>query len=261
MLKKDKKPYLHRLQIIQLFEGDFNGALKYILGRLLMYHVVKTDQCNKQAFGSIPGRTVHDALITLQLTYDYARVQKHTIASLFNDAAGCYDRIRSLLSYLCMVRVGCPQGVAKCHSLTQREMVHHVRTSRGPSVNNIKWGPYQHTITQTSDGVQTIKGNIGGIGQGGGASPIGWLAVLLVMIQMYSKYTSGIELTDPLGMYSLVLYLISYVDDNTLVQSFDNTATMPSILQQLQFCLKKWHNILKITGGDLALEKCTFCVL
>jgi hypothetical protein len=29
----------------------------------------------------------------------------------------------------------------------------------------------------------------------------------------------------------------------------------------LQFCLKKWHNILKITRGNLALEKCTFCIL
>ncbi len=36
MLQKDNKPYLHRLRIIQLFEGDFNGALKYILGRLLI---------------------------------------------------------------------------------------------------------------------------------------------------------------------------------------------------------------------------------
>jgi hypothetical protein len=261
MLKKDKKPFLHRLRIIQLFEGDFNGALKYLLGRLLMHHVVKTNQCDKQAFGSIPGRTAHDALITLQLSYDYARVRKQTMASLFNDAAGCYDRIRSLLSYLCMVRVGCPHGIAKCHSLTQREMVHHVKTSRGPSINNIRWGPHQSTTTIVQNGIHSTVGNIGGIGQGGGASPIGWLAVLLVMIQTYSKYTSGITLTDPMGMFSLALYLISYVDDNTLVQRFEHDQGMPSILEQLQFCLKKWHNILKITGGDLALEKCTFCIL
>jgi hypothetical protein len=140
-------------------------------------------------------------------------------------------------------------------------MVHYVKTSNGPSTNNIKWGPFQSLITTTENGVHTTIGNIGGIGQGGGASPIGWLAVLLVMIQTYSKYTSGITLADPLGIYSLVLFLISYVDDNTLVQTFDSNATMPSILAQLQFCLKKWHNILKITGGDLALEKCTFCIL
>jgi hypothetical protein len=70
MLQKDKVPYLHRLRIIQLFEGDFNGALKYLLGRLLMYHIVHQNECDKQAFGSIPGRTAHEALITLQLIYD-----------------------------------------------------------------------------------------------------------------------------------------------------------------------------------------------
>jgi hypothetical protein len=261
MLKKDSAPYLHRLRIIQLFEGDFNGALKYLLGRLLMYHIVNTNQCDTQAFGSIPGKTAHDALITLQLTYDHSRVKKMPIASLFNDAAGCYDRIRSLLSYLCMVRVGCPSGIAYCHSLTQREMVHHVKTSAGPSTDNIKWGPFQETIITEENGVKSIRGNIGGIGQGGGASPVGWLAVLLVMIQTYSKYTSGITLSDPMGLYSLALFIISYVDDNTLVQSFNQTQTMPSILSQLQFCLTRWHNILKITGGDLALEKCTFCIL
>ncbi len=160
-----------------------------------------------------------------------------------------------------MVRVGCPQGIARCHSLTQREMVHHVKTSYGPSTNNIQWGPSQTLHTTVEKGIYSTKGNIGGIGQGGGASPVGWLAVLLVMIQTYSKYTSGITLADPLGIYSLALFIISYVDDNTLVQRFDQEHDMPSILMQLQFCLKKWHNILKITGGDLALEKCTFCIL
>jgi hypothetical protein len=202
-----------------------------------MYHVVNTNQCDTQAFGSIPGKTEHDTLITLQLSYNYARVQKKTMASLFYDAAGCYDQIHSLLSYLCMVRVGCPHGVAKCHSLTQREMVHYVKTSNRPSTNNIKWGPFQTLTTTIDKGIHTTMGNIGGIGQGGGASPIGWLAILLVMIQTYSKYTSGITLADPLGIYSLILFLISYVDDNTLVQTFDSNTTMPSILEQLQFCL------------------------
>jgi hypothetical protein len=102
MLKKKPIPYIHRLCIIQLFEGDFNGALKYLLGRLLMYHIVNTKQSNSQAFGSIPGKTSHEALLSLQLLYDNARLTKTNMATIFNDAAGCYDRIRPLLSDLCM---------------------------------------------------------------------------------------------------------------------------------------------------------------
>ena len=31
----------HKMRIIQLFEGDFNEGLKYLLGRQLMRHIVK----------------------------------------------------------------------------------------------------------------------------------------------------------------------------------------------------------------------------
>jgi hypothetical protein len=262
MLQKKDKPYIHRLRIIQLFEGDFNGALKYLLGRLLMYHIVKNDECDKQAFGSIPGRTAHDALITLQLLYDNARINKTVIASMFNDAAGCYDRIRPLLSSICMWRVGCPGSVAYCHGLTQRKMIHRVKTNRGISKGYISWGPYQTVLTASSiAGVLHLVGNIGGIGQGGGASPVGWLAVLLVMMITYRRYVSGVTLRDPIDIYSLALYLISYVDDNTLVESFDRELSMASILVKLQNCIQRWHKILRITGGDLALEKCTFCIM
>jgi hypothetical protein len=84
-----------------------------------MYHVVHNKECDRQVFGSIPGHTTHDALITLQLLYDNARVNKSVLASMFNDAAGCYDRIQPLLSSICMWRVGYLYLVAKCHNVTQ----------------------------------------------------------------------------------------------------------------------------------------------
>jgi hypothetical protein len=85
MLQKKDKPYIHQLCIIQLFEGDFNGALKYLLGCLLMYHVVNNNECDRQAFGSIPGQTAHGALMTLQLIYNNVQINKSVIASMFNE--------------------------------------------------------------------------------------------------------------------------------------------------------------------------------
>jgi hypothetical protein len=261
MLQKKDRPFIHRLRIIQLFEGDFNGALKYLLGRLLMYHIVKQNRCDNQAFGSIPGRTAHDALITLQLIYDNARLNKSVIASMFNDAAGCYDRIRPLLSSICMQKYGCPKPLSRCHALTQRKMIHRVKTSKGVSKGTISWSADQSFTMQDRDGTCHISGNVGGIGQGGGASPVGWLVVLLVMISTYSLFASSIVMSDPLSLISLTTHIISYVDDNTLVQSFSPRQSMSSILAELNECITKWHQILKITGGDLALEKCTFCVM
>jgi hypothetical protein len=125
-----------------------------------------------------------------------------------------------------MVWAGCPHGVSLCHSLTQREMKHYVKTSRGISHGNIQWSPSISNFTTTTNGTATIHGNIGGIGQGGRGSPVGWLAVLIVMIQTYSMFATGVPMTDPLQIYKLTLFLISYVDDNTLVQRFTQDQSM-----------------------------------
>jgi hypothetical protein len=140
-------------------------------------------------------------------------------------------------------------------------MIHHVKTSKGVSKGTISWSADQTFTTHERDGTCHIRGNIGGIGQGGGASPVGWLVVLLVMISTYSLFASGIIMSDPLSLISLTTHIISYVDDNTLVQSFSPRQSMSSILAELNDCITRWHQILKITGGDLTLEKCTFCIM
>jgi hypothetical protein len=58
------------MRIIQLFEGDFNGALKFLIGRKMMQQVVATNQLDANMFGSIPGRTAQKALITLHSLVD-----------------------------------------------------------------------------------------------------------------------------------------------------------------------------------------------
>jgi hypothetical protein len=152
-------------------------------------------------------------------------------------------------------------GISYCHTLTQREMNHYVKTSRGVSKGKIQWSDAINTTETITNNITTIRGNIGGIGQGGGGSPVGWLAVLIVMIQTYSRFVTGVPMSDPYQIYTLALYLISYVDDNTLVQRFGQDQSMTDILSHLQYCLKRWHNILQITGGDLALAKCTFSLM
>jgi hypothetical protein len=140
-------------------------------------------------------------------------------------------------------------------------MIHRVKTNKGVSKGTISWSKNQNIQFTRTNGVDHIDGNIGGIGQGGGGSPVGWLVVLLVMIATYSAFASGIIMADPQSLLTLTIHIISYVDDNTLVQSFDDNSSMGEILGKLNDCISKWHSILRITGGDLALEKCTFCIL
>ena len=68
MLKKEALPYIHRLRIIQLFEADFNAALKILYSHRMMPHGDKTNFSGEQAQGARKGRTPQDLIINLQYT-------------------------------------------------------------------------------------------------------------------------------------------------------------------------------------------------
>ena len=261
MLQKRDRPYIHRLRIIQLFEGDFNGALKYILGRVLMYYMSDKGQIHEQCFGSIPGKSAQEAMITLQLLYDNHRLLRKTLASMFNDATGCYDLIRQNLSSVTMQSFGCPSSVAKCHTLNQINLRHHAKTNFGISKEYAKWDDVPSVTSRMIDGLKCIIGNFGGVGQGAGGSPVIWLTVLLIMIKAYSYYEKGAEVLDALGLYTITVYVLSYVDDNSLVRSFVTGTTTSTIINELTRSIMRWRRLLQITGGDLSLEKCSYCIL
>ena len=261
MLQKESKPYIHRLRIIQLFKGDFNGGLKYLLGRQLMYHMVHNKSIDKQAFGSIPGRTAHEALVTMHLIIDNYRVMKRNIAIIFNDAEGCFDRIRPVMNDIALRRLGCPRMISKCQNITQQLMKHRVKTAKGVSEGYIKWSNTQTIQMIIEAGITIMMGNIGGIGQGAGGSPVGCLAMILVMITTHKVYASGAKIIDPIKKCNNTVHVISYVDDNTIVQALKEGMTEKQQTQVLPRCISEWQKLLQVTGGDLALNKCSYSIL
>lgn len=260
MLLKKKYPYINKLRIIQLFEGDFNGALKYLLGRLMMRHIVKSDEVDVTTFGSIPGRDAIEAMGVLQQLYDNHRLFHRSMVAMFNDAAGCYDRIRVQLAEICLRRLGCPENIAKTHTKAQQGMIHRIKTALGISPGTIRWAN-SSLIEETIGGIKHFKGKIGGIGQGGGASPVGWFVILLVMIESYREFSPGAQLINPLNYDDDDMHVVSYVDDNTLLRTFHEVLMSGELFQTLSKELTHWWNLLRLTGGDLALEKCTCSIM
>ena len=101
MLLKRDKPYLTQLRIIQLIEADFNGSLKILLSRRLMRHADSHGINSTQTHGGRQGRSTYDAMIIGQVSTDITRLNKSNLLVLFNDADGCYDRMRpELISVL-----------------------------------------------------------------------------------------------------------------------------------------------------------------
>ena len=260
MIKKLKKPFLPKLRIVQLFEGDFNAGLKYLIGKRMMQHMNEKDLHDPETFGSRTGKTAPEALINLQLLFDHSRVWKLPAAIIFNDAIGCYDRIVPTLCDLAMRARGCPKGIAKCHTLTQKGMIHRIRISTGISDGMIR---FSETSQKVYDGnkLMCIQGKTGGIGQGGGAGPLSWIAIIDVMLEAYRNICPGANAIDPMMLYTMCYWLISYVDDNTIVAGFKDGTNQNTIMDTLQKNLSSWRRLLQLTGGDIDVIKSKWCVM
>ena len=77
-------------------------------------------------------------------------------------------------------------------------------------------------------------GKTGGIGQGGGAGPLSWIAIIEVMLEAYRNIFPGAIALDPMMLYTMCYWLISYVDDNTIVAGFKDGTTQNTIMDTLQ---------------------------
>jgi len=144
-------------------------------------------------------------------------------------------------------------------------MRHYVITAFGSSEGYIQ---YQEKLTRVllkgigmMGMILALLGPIGGVSQGGGASPIIWLAVLLIMMEAYKQVNTGIEITDRITLVKIIIWILSYVDDNSLLKSFKYDESINDILRQMKKCLLDWNTLLQYTGGDLCLEKCVISVM
>ena len=81
-----KQPLLPKLRIVQLFEGDFNVGLKFLIGQKLMQHMNKKELHDPETYGSRTGKTAPEVIINLQLLSDHTRTWKFSYAMVFNDA-------------------------------------------------------------------------------------------------------------------------------------------------------------------------------
>ena len=118
MLQK-KNPFISKPITIHLFEGDFNGMLKYLLGRKLMRHMVAKDKIDITKFGSIPGHDAKKAMKLLDMIFLNHRLLSRNPITIFNGTVGCYNMIRPNMADIAMRRMGCLESVTRTHMLAQ----------------------------------------------------------------------------------------------------------------------------------------------
>ena len=126
MIQKKRLPYIDKLRMVQLFETDFNSALKYMLDRRRLYHGEEEGINSNQTHDSRPDRATHNALTIAILSADLERLKRLAMVTIFNDAAGYYDRMLHNIMTVTTRRMGCPKAAALCHAQVLNRMKNNI---------------------------------------------------------------------------------------------------------------------------------------
>ena len=202
---KKQKLYINKLKIIELFEVDFNSVHTFILGCKLLYYREEHGINSTQTHGFRPGRATHDALNITKLTYYISRLDRITMLSSFNVAAGWYDKMIHNLITITTTRMGCPMDTALCHARVLNQMKHFIQTSSGISKAFIQ---------------SYASLNIWWCGQVYGGWTVSWISHMEPILVAYSKMSGGLCFEDPTQVLKFIQWIVGYVDDNSLILTF-----------------------------------------
>ena len=111
-------------------------------------------------------------------------------------------------------------------------MKHHLRTTIGVSEGYIQYGKENKQIIK--DGLILFISGIIGVGQGGRASPIIWMTILIILMRAYKKTQQGASIWNCVTNTAMFMFIISYVDDNLIVRHFQRNTTTAEIIREMK---------------------------
>ena len=100
-----------------------------------------------------------------------------------------------------------------------------------------------------------------GQGQWNGGGITNWHSHNVTLLLAFKQFFAGCTITDPAQRIDAVQQWIpSFVDDNKILFSFDQTDTCEAILHECQRGLQTWDK-LNITGGAVEIQKCMLSLM
>jgi len=246
MLSKDNGiPRIHRLRVIHLYECDLN-LLFSIFFRELDQHCEDNYLINKGVYGCRPNRRAIDPVFVDVTQTEMAMVTRTTLVKFNNDATACFDRILVHLLNLCLRSFGMPKKLTKILGELLRVARYAIKTGIGISKET-----YQHSDESPAFGS----------GQGSGASAQGWGKLVSKLFDIHDKYGHGCKYADPWKMYTALIGMLGFVDDNNITNNGEKWETVTDIIVRTQQDAQLWNDLLRATGGALNLDKCFAQVL
>jgi hypothetical protein len=246
MLGKDIGiPRIHRLRVIHLYECDLN-LLFSIFFRELDQHCEDNYLINKGVYGCRPSRRAIDPVFVDITQTEMAMVTRAPLVKFNNDATACFDRILVHLLNLCLRSFGMPKKLTTILGDLLKVARYAIKTGIGISKET-----YHHTDESPAFGS----------GQGSAASAQGWGKIVSVLFDIHDKFGHGCKYEDPWRLYSSLIGMLGFVDDNNITNNGEEWETVQDIIIRTQHDAQLWNDLLRATGGALNLDKCFAQVL
>ena len=240
MIMKKAKPWANAMRIVQILEGDYNAGLRYLVQRCVSAHAEKKRIYGESTYGGRKGKNTHQVLGRIQGTIEYCRIGRIPAALADVDAKNCFDCMTHAGIGFFQRRQGSPKDLVQCQCTNLRQMKHYIKTGRGVS----------------KDPIEALPGHsLEGSGQGAGSSVGNWQGHNDPMIKTFEQLCQSCTLASPSGVDTLIQWMLSFIDDNKLTMNFEVETVIQRIYDAIRHGVQCWRDILRLTGGELELEK------
>ena len=176
----------------------------------------------------------------IQLKNEMSRIRLEPNAYLDVDAVGCFDNIATNMIGLAIRRAGGSKQMAQAQIKSLISQQHRVKTGLGISKDFFEWH-------------EDCK--LGGSGQGSGASMLNWHIINETFIETYFE-----SMNRKYGRNEVKLTIKSFVDDNKLMFAYHGGTELSRMTEIIREGLLTWNNLLRMTGGELSINKCFFSI-
>ena len=131
--KKAGNIHIDNLRAILLMEGDFNGAMKILLGYRMVRMAQQLNLIPDECYGSRPGCTALQVSLGRTLTADITRQSRATLAVASVDCRTCYDSVSHPPASIACQRLGVSPLVLETVFSSIQSMNIFLRTAHGDS--------------------------------------------------------------------------------------------------------------------------------
>ena len=173
-------------------------------------------------------------------------MMKRSMINILYNSKACFDKIRREQSNLQLLKKNVDSNLARARAITKDRIIRRVKTGHG--------------ISDAEYSAKPDEPDIDGEVQGTGDVPTLFLLQSDISLKVHRELAPGLYLESPNGKRFISHNNISYSDDNDGQVTADRTSTeqIAEVHKRAGESANLWAKIVRLTGGDIALHKCSW---